>query len=73
MTEEKKTPTKKEVKEEKPSAKVADLSLESHEMKIQIEDLKLAVTSLTKGLKGVYEEIDNYSQKLNKVADRLGL
>ena len=42
-------------------------------MGIQIDDLKLAIASLTKGLKGVYEELDTHAKKIGKVADRLGL
>ena len=64
---EKKNQTKKEDK------KSSSISIDIHEINIQIEDLKLAVTSLTKGLKGVYEELDNHTNRVNKVADRLGL
>ena len=68
----KKTQTKKETpKKEDNSLKNIELSM--HEVNIQIDDLKLAITSLTKGLKGVYEELDTHTNRINKVADRLGL
>jgi len=62
---EKKTQTKKN--------KTGTLELDIHEINIQIEDIKLAIASLTKGLKGVYNELDNNNQRIDKVADRLGL
>lgn len=75
MSEKKKSQTKKEVivSTKKEDTKIQDIELSIHEIEIQLEDLKLAVTSLTKGLKGVYSEIDSNSNRLNKVADRLGL
>ena len=71
MTE--KNKPKDKVKKEPKKEEASNLSLKVHEQGLQIEDLKLAVTSLTKGLKGVYDELDTYTSKLNKVSDRLGL
>ena len=58
MSEKKKSQTKKEVivSTKKEDTKIQDIELSIHEIEIQLEDLKLAVTSLTKGLKGVYSD-----------------
>ena len=70
MTETKESPKKEVTKKETTTG---DLGLQVHEINLQIDDLKLAITSLTKGLKGVYNELDTNNNRINKVADRLGL